>query len=92
MTARLMESRPARALDLDALRDAADEAINGQARRMASDPERVLSYLKLIQWDREEHIVAALASDKQDLAGCFIFKRINELAQEEAETEWGRGE
>lgn len=91
MTARLMESRPARALDLDALRDAADESINARARELLKDSERVAGYIGRLQND-EDVVAVAMTTDIPELLGVMVLQRINELAQEEAETEWERGE
>lgn len=91
MTARLMESRPARALDLDALRDAADESINARARQLLQDSERVAGYIGRLQHD-EDVVAVAMTTDIPEMLGVMVLQRINELAQEEAETEWENGE
>lgn len=91
MTARLMESRPACALDIDALRDAADEAINARARQLLKDSERVAGYIGRLQHD-DAIVAVAMTTDIPELLGVMVIQRINEMAQEEAETEWERGE
>ena len=91
MTARLMESRPASALDHDALRDAADEYINARARELLQDSERVAGYIGRLQHD-EDVVAVAMTTDIPELLGVLVLQRINELAQDEAETEWENGE
>jgi hypothetical protein len=76
--------------DYAALLDASSETINAEACRLMTDPERVLSFIRLIQWDREERIVAALAADQKESAGYLIWQRVNELAQECAKEEWAQ--
>lgn len=90
MTARLMEFRPACALDIEALRDAADEAINARARELLQDSERVAGYIGRLQHD-EDVVAVAMTTDIPELLGVLVLQRINEMAQDEAETEWGMG-
>lgn len=91
MTARLMESSPALALDIDAIRDAADAYINARACEFLADAERVASYIGRLQHD-EAVVAVAMTTDIPELLGVLVLQRINEMAQDEAETEWEEGE
>lgn len=75
-------------IDMAGLLDDAADAITEEAGRMLRDPERVLSFLRLIDWSSEDRIVAALAADQKEAAGFLILNRLSELAQECAEEEW----
>lgn len=91
MTARLMEPRPAISLDRDALRDAADSLINLRARALLADSDRVAGYVGRLQHD-EDVVAVAMTTDIPELLGVLVLQRINEMAQDEAETEWEEGE
>lgn len=90
MTARLMEFRPACALDIEALRDAADEYINARARELLQDSARVAGYIGRLQYD-DAIVAVAMTTEIPELLGVMVLQRINEMAQDEAETEWGMG-
>lgn len=79
---------PAMPLDYDAIRNAADGVIAEEAARLLTDDECVLSFVKLIQWDREEALIAAITVGDAETVGAAVLLRLNEIAQECAEEEW----
>lgn len=75
-------------IDYAALLADAEESIAEEAVRLLADGERVLSFVKLIQWDREESLIAAIVTGDAETVGAAVLLRLAELAQECAEEEW----
>lgn len=75
-------------IDVAAIIDDAEDAINAEVSSAMTDPARVLSFLRLVEWTGEPEIVAALAAGNTDKAGRLLWQRLGQVAQECAEQEW----